>query len=332
MIGPESWGRLFLRKSLRRSEKSSNFALRNEENYLMTGKMKLYKCQFEPTERWLGCNCSLQSQEVLDKTMAEDFRGENIVVLTNTKEDKFYYHRHVLEPQLGAYFMLVANTRVTRVANGTFGEKFFVDHPYLYVIIVPTKDQSLVLIEECPTCKHASSEVAKTLCHSLNIIFKGYGWKMKLIPCEGCAEYEQCVSFLANLIVDDTEKLHTLEALGEYNVELKRKENKQTSFRDYVVIGLEDRVTEWIRNEIRTATEPIDMMRPMRAFAKLLCFKSRPPIEVFKAEFGKEGMLSLSSYNGYMYTDNDKCSNDPIYDNTIERIKEEFGDSLPQKK
>ena len=155
---------------------------------------------------------------------------------------------------------------------------------------------------------------------------------MKLIPCEGCAEYEQCVSFLANLIVDDTEKLHTLEALGEYNVELKRKENKQMSFRDYVVIGLEDRVTEWIRNEIRTATEPIDMMRPMRAFAELECFKSRPPIEVFKAEFGKEGMLKLSSYNGYMYTDNDKCSNDPIYDKIKERIKEEFGDSLPQKK
>ena len=78
IIGPEIWGRFFMRKSLRRSGKCINFALRNEENYLMTGKMKLYKCQFEPTERWLGRNCKETIDYICLESPVDDYDAEEL--------------------------------------------------------------------------------------------------------------------------------------------------------------------------------------------------------------------------------------------------------------
>jgi len=48
-------------------------------------------------------------------------------------------------------------------------------------------------------------------------------------------------------------------------------------------------------------------------------------MEVFTAKYRKEGMISLSSYNGYMYIKNDRYSEDDEYADTISRIKKDFG-------
>jgi hypothetical protein len=115
------------------------------------------------------------------------------------------------------------------------------------------------------------------------------------------------------------------KTFGYEQVKKKPTKRKVDDICRYIKDGYEDKVAKWIGKEIKDKNEPIDMMRPMRAFRKLKFFKKKPPMEVFTAKYRKEGMISLSSYNGYMYIKNDRYSEDDEYADTISRIKKDFG-------
>jgi hypothetical protein len=130
-----------------------------------------------------------------------------------------------------------------------------------------------------------------------------------------------CTFDACNAASNDVEK----KTFGYEQVKKKPAKRKVYDFCRYIKDGCEDKVAKWIGKEIKDKNEPIDMMRPMRAFRKLKFFKKKPPMEVFTAKYRKEGMISLSSYNGYMYIKNDRYSEDDEYADTISRIKKDFG-------
>jgi hypothetical protein len=82
---------------------------------------------------------------------------------------------------------------------------------------------------------------------------------------------------------------------------------------------------KWLRREIGDTKDIAAFMRPMRAIARLGLFKERPPLECFCGEFGKEGLIKISSYNQYMNIDNDKCCKDRAYYQVLDRASKYFG-------
>lgn len=115
------------------------------------------------------------------------------------------------------------------------------------------------------------------------------------------------------------------KTFGYEQVKKKTAHRKMNDFGSYIRDNLGDKVTKWIGKEITDKTDPIDMMRPMRAFRELKFFIKKPPMEVFTTKYHKEGMIKISSYNGYMYMKNDKYSEDEAYEDTKRRIKKDFG-------
>jgi hypothetical protein len=108
---------------------------------------------------------------------------------------------------------------------------------------------------------------------------------------------------------------------------LKKKSAKRKTgdFRSYIEPGMEDLVMNWLRKEIGDTKDIAAFMRPMRAIARLNLFKDRPPMECFCSEFGKEGLIKLSTYNEYMNIDNQKCVKDRAYYKILDRASKCFG-------
>lgn len=115
------------------------------------------------------------------------------------------------------------------------------------------------------------------------------------------------------------------KTFGYEQVKNRTAHRKMNDFGSYIKDGCEEKVINWIAKEIKNDDQPIDMMRPMRAFMILQFFKKKPPMEVFTAQYRKEGKIKLASYNSYMYIKNNKYKEDMAFEDTIKRIKKDFG-------
>ena len=141
-----------------------------------------FDCQFIPEQLYLGEHCSLQGKEALARVMGEDFRLQQTLVLVHTRRHFAYYHEYVKSALKDIYIIRIVNQRIIKKSLENFHTKLELDFPYLYVVADFTGEVPQFSIENWAEVAKSTEEVVSVLTYSLNIVLRGYGWKIKFVP------------------------------------------------------------------------------------------------------------------------------------------------------
>ena len=278
----------------------------------------LFDCQFDAEQLFLGGHCCLQGKEVLEKLFKEDFRKPRTLLLVHPKKYFAYYHEYVKSPQRKTYIIRVCNQRILKRAAAHFCTKLELDHPYLLVIVDLTGEHPRFMIEKCKYVAESAEEVALVLAHSLNIVLKSVGWKMKLKTRK---EADYSVPLLLRTTIENCMRMpRTLEELyGADTIDrimpTRKKEKKNTSdFRSAIILeDYADEILDLLHKLIKGKRNPKDIMRPFRAaiYAGML---GKITKSAFVNEFGDILGNSISAVCKYT---NKKCrsyDDDPLFE------------------
>ena len=238
--------------------------------------------------------------DALCKALVDDCNQESELTLVHPKvASKKYERRHVLPACYGFASLTVGRYQTNNDFASVMINLASQNYPP-YMVVMNYK-------KAFPNPNVLTSMMANALNSKMDnteVTFEPW------VPAEGekVCWGADCIGTFAvcNKASTDVEK----KTFGYEQVKKKQAKRKLSDFGSCIKEGLEDKVDHWIRKEIKGMTEPIDMMRPMRAFMEF---------------YHKEGMIGISSYNGYMYTKNNKYSDDDEYVDTKRRIKKEFG-------
>lgn len=199
----------------------------------------LFDCQFDAVQLFLGGHCCLRGKEVLEKLFCEDFRKPRTLLLVHPKKSFAYYHEYVKSPQSNTYIIRVYNQRILKRAEAHFRTKLELDHPYLLVIVDLTGEHPRFMIEKCEYVAESTEEVAQVLTHSLNIVLKAVGWKMKLRPRKGI---DDRVPLLLRTTIENCmrmprtmEELYGKEAIDKIMPKGKKEKKNTSDFRDVII-------------------------------------------------------------------------------------------------
>ena len=247
----------------------------------------------------------------------DDYNQKVVFEFMHPKDCDKKYERHYDRPAYNGFAVL----KVGRFSTAG-------DYARVIINIASTNYDPYVVLENYKPAFNRASILVDMVTRAFNWVLRGKMLCVKLEPWEP-AEGEKIYwmkdcheTFVA------AEKASENEAMQNFGFEQLRKtitKKLSTGMKSYIKEGLEDKVERWIRKEIKGMTEPIDMMRPMRAFMEFEMFKKKPPFRVFTAHYHKEGMIEISSYNGYMYLKNNKYKEDLAFVDTKNRIKKDFG-------
>ena len=253
----------------------------------------------------------------LCEAILKDFRGEEVFEFVHPKIEGQKYSRHYIRPARYGYAAL-------RVGQFKTGD----DYAEVYINLDSKKyDPYVVLLNPSPAFK--SHELLA------DIVARAFNWvladkKLRIVMEKWVPTMDETMGWILDCIETsrNSEKGYDVDDLKDFGFEKllkKRSKRKTGDFRSYILPGYEDKVMEWLRKEIGDSKDIAVFMRPMRAIARLELFRERPPMRCFCTEFHKEGLISLSSYNEYMYIYNDKCCNDGAYYGVLSRASDEFG-------
>ncbi len=253
--------------------------------------------------------------DVLNQALVDDCNQESELTFVHPKFSGKKYERHHVLPacygfasiNIGRY---KANNDFASVMFNLASENY---SPYMVIMnykrAFPNPD-----VLACMVAKALNSKMG-----NIEVTFEPW------VPAKGEKVYWSadcmCTFDACNKASTDVIKKN----FGYEQVKKKSAKRKMNDFCSYIKDGYGEKVTKWIGKEIKDKNEPIDMMRPMRAFMELKFFKKKPPMEVFTAHYRKEGMIKISSYNGYMYIKNNKYSEDEEYEDTKRRVLRDFG-------
>jgi len=278
----------------------------------------LFDCQFDAVQLFLGGHCCLRGKEVLEKLFCEDFRKPRTLLLVHPKKSFAYYHEYVKSPQSNTYIIRVYNQRILKRAETHFRTKLELDHPYLLVIVDLTGEHPRFMIEKCEYVAESTEEVAQVLTHSLNIVMKGVGWKIRL---KARKEKDDSVPLLLRKTIENCMKMpRTMEELYgadaiDRMMPMRKKEKKNTSdFRSAIIFeDYADEMLDLLHKLIKGKRNPKDIMRPFRAamYAGML---GKITKRAFVNEFGDILGNSISAVCKYT---NNKChsyDDDPLFE------------------
>ncbi len=283
-----------------------------------TCNVKLYKMRLVSTAPLIfGGSTYSDEWEAPCNAIMDDYHEKVAFQFIHPKDNGKKYSRHYERP---AYSGL-AELRVGR---------FRTANDYAVVIIniaTETYEPYLVLEDYKPAFSNADI-LAEIVARAFDWVLRGKMLKLVLEPWEPAKDekiywIKDCRETYR--ICRKAQGDDAMQCFGFEQLKKSRSKKLATGMKEYIKEGLEDKVDCWIRKEIKGMTEPIDMMRPMRAFMEFEMFKKKPPFKVFTAHYHKEGMIEISSYNGYMYTKNNKYNEDLAYDDTKKRIMKDFG-------
>ena len=249
----------------------------------------LFDCLFDAEQLFLGGHCCLRGKEVLEKLFSENFRNPRALLLVHPKKSFAYYHEYVKSPQNKTYIIRVFNQRILKRAAAHFCTKLELDHPYLLVIVDLTSEHPRFMIEKCEYVAESTEEVAKVLTHSLNIVMKGVGWKIRL---KARKEKDDSVPLLLRKTIENCMRMpRTMEELygadaNDRIMPTRKKEKKTTSdFRD-VIIKKEktEPIIVMLHRMIEGKTTPKETIKPIMAAIVADAIR-RPTWPEFIAEF-----------------------------------------------
>lgn len=281
-------------------------------------KSKLYKLRLVKTDEpvlW-GHNYS-DEWDALCEAMLKDFGEEKVFEFVHPTIKGRAYSRHYIHPICNGYAAL-------RV--GQF--KTSKDFAEVYINLVSKKYEPYVVLLN-PSPAFANHDILA------DIVARAFNWelagkKLKIVmekwePADG-----EAIEWIMDCIETyrSSKKTYDENNLKDFGFEKLMKpgsKRKTGNFRSYIKPGYEEKVISFLRKEIGESKDIAVFMRPMRAIARLDLFRERPPLNSFCEEFHKEGLIKISAYNQYMYTNNDKCNNDRAYYDVLKRASDYFG-------
>ena len=289
--------------------------------YCMNNKKcnyKLYKLRLVENKPLIfgGATCS-EEWDAPCNAILNDYQQKVMFEFVHPKNNGKKYERHYDRPAFKGY----AELKVGRFRTKGDYAKVFIN------IASDTYEPYVAFYRIQPAFSNADV-LAEIVARAFNWVLKGDMLCVKLdpwVPAAGekifwlkdCYEtYDACEVESEN---------SGLINFGFEKLKKKSAKRKTGDFRSYIEPGMEDLVMNWLRKEIGDTKDIVAFMRPMRAIARLNLFKDRPPMECFCSEFGKEGLIKLSTYNEYMNIDNQKCVKDRAYYKILDRASKCFG-------
>lgn len=263
-----------------------------------------FDCQFIPEQLYLGEHCSLQGKEALARVMGEDFRLQQTLVLVHPRRHFAYYHEYVKSALKDIYIIRIVNQRIIKKSLENFHTKLELDFPYLYVVADFTGEEPMFRIENRAEVAKSTEEVVSVLTYSLNIVLRGYGWKIKFVPSKRIPQETKLQKMMKEKYLnmprtmDELYGKNYIEKLMHIKTEDTLKNT--TGFRSAIIAEeYADEITTLLHKYMKGKSLPKDIMRPVRAAIDAGVLRPLSYYE-FEQEFGNILGNSRSSLNKYI--------------------------------
>ena len=283
-----------------------------------------FDCQFIPEQLYLGEHSFLQGKEALARVMGEDFRLQKTLVLVHPRRQVAYHHEYVKSALKDIYIFRVFNQRIVKKPLENFHTKLELDYPYLYVVADFTGEEPMFRIENWAEVVKSTEEVVSVLTYSMNVVLKGYGWKLKLVPSKRKPQESKVLNSMKEKYLNMPRTMG--ELYGPRCIEklmpVKTDDTlKNTSGFRSAIIGEEyaDEITDLLHKFMKGKSAPKDIMRPVRAAIDAGVLRPLSYLE-FKQEFGSILGNSISSLNKYINKEYTGFKKDSLY----EMMKQKF--------
>lgn len=290
----------------------------------MNSKFHYFDCQFIPEQLYLGEHTFLQGKEALARVMGEDFRLQKTLVLVHPRRQVAYYHEYVKSALKDIYIFRVFNQRIVKKPLENFHTKLELDYPYLYVVADFTGEEPMFRIENWTEVVKSTEEVASVLTYSMNVVLKGYGWRLKLVPSKRKPQESKLLNSMKEKYLNMPRTMG--ELYGPRCIEklmpVKTEDTlKNTSGFRSAIIAEEyaDEITDLLHKFMKGKSAPKDIMRPVRAAIDAGVLRPLSYLE-FKQEFGSILGNSISSLNKYINKEYTGFKKDSLY----EMMKQKF--------
>ena len=290
----------------------------------MNSKFHYFDCQFIPEQLYLGEHTFLQGKEALARVMGEDFRLQKTLVLVHPRRQVAYHHEYVKSALKDFYIFRIFNQRIVKKSMENFHTKLELDYPYLYVVADFTGEEPMFRIENWAEVVKSTEEVVSVLTYSMNVVLKGYGWKLKLVPSKRKPQESKLLNSMKEKYLNMPRTMG--ELYGPRCIEklmpVKTDDTlKNTSGFRSAIIGEEyaDEITDLLHKFMKGKSAPKDIMRPVRAAIDAGVLRPLSYLE-FKQEFGSILGNSISSLNKYINKEYTGFKKDSLY----EMMKQKF--------
>ena len=283
-----------------------------------------FDCQFIPEQLYLGEHSFLQGKEALARVMGEDFRLQKTLVLVHPRRQVAYHHEYVKSALKDFYIFRIFNQRIVKKSMENFHTKLELDYPYLYVVADFTGEEPMFRIENWAEVVKSTEEVVSVLTYSMNVVLKGYGWKLKLVPSKRKPQESKVLNSMKEKYLNMPRTMG--ELYGQKCIEklmpVKTEDTlKNTSGFRSAIIAEEyaDEITDLLHKFMKGKSAPKDIMRPVRAAIDAGVLRPLSYLE-FKQEFGSILGNSISSLNKYINKEYTGFKKDSLY----EMMKQKF--------
>ena len=262
-----------------------------------------FDCQFIPEQLYLGEHCSLQGKEALARVMGEDFRLQQTLVLVHPRRHFAYYHEYVKSALKDIYIIRVVNQRIIKKSLENFHTKLELDFPYLYVVADFTGEVPQFSIENWAEVAKSTEEVVSVLTYSLNIVLRGYGWKIKFVPSKKIPQESKLLKMMKEKYLnmprtmDELYGKNYIEKLMPIKTEDTLKNT--TGFRSAIIAEeYADEITTLLHKYMKGKSLPKDIMRPIHA-AIVAGVMNNITLNMFRTEFGNIMDKHIPSFSKY---------------------------------
>jgi hypothetical protein len=285
-----------------------------------------FDCQFIPEQLYLGEHTFLQGKEALARVMGEDFRLQKTLVLVHPRRQVAYHHEYVKSALKDIYIFRVFNQRIVKKSMENFHTKLELDYPYLYVVADFTGEEPMFRIENWAEVVKSTEEVVSVLTYSMNVVLKGYGWKLKLVPSKRKPQESKLLNSMKEKYLNMPRTMG--ELYGQKCIEklmpVKTEDTlKNTNDFRSAIIAEEyaDEIMNLLHKFIIGKKNPKDIMRPFRAalYAGVLRKFTK---DVFIEEFGDILGNSISAIYKYTSKECFTYKDDPQYEEIMKVFKE----------
>lgn len=263
-----------------------------------------FDCQFLPEQLYLGEHTFLQGKEALARVMGEDFRLQKTLVLVHPRRQVAYHHEYVKSALKDIYIFRIFNQRIVKKSLENFHTKLELDYPYLYVVADFTGEEPMFRIENWAEVVKSTEEVVSVLTYSMNVVLKGYGWKLKLVPSKRKPQESKLLNSMKEKYLnmprtmDELYGKNYIEKLMPIKTEDSLKNT--TGFRSAIIAEeYADEITTLLHKYMKGKSLPKDIMRPVRAAIDAGVLRPLSYYE-FEQEFGNILGNSRSSLNKYI--------------------------------
>lgn len=293
-----------------------------------------FDCQFIPEQLYLGEHCSLQGKEALARVMGEDFRLQKTLVLVHPRRHFAYYHEYVKSALKDIYIIRIVNQRIIKKSLENFHTKLELDFPYLYVVADFTGEVPQFSIENWAEVAKSTEEVVSVLTYSLNIVLRGYGWKIKFVPSKKIPQETKLLKMMKEKYLNMPRTMDKLYGKNYFEklMPIKTEDSLKntTGFRSAIIAEeYADEIIALLHNLINDKNIPKSIMRPIHA-AIVAGVMTKITLKQFRTEFGNIMDNSRSSFNKYTNMTRHDFDKDAMHEIMVGEFKKLLLKDIPK--